>query len=83
MKGLPGTRKGRTWIAPAVDGGGLKGVGRGHVVFVFILSAVPTAAFFAPFDPSRVGVGTRGISGQLLGDAGGRGAKRAPGATFY
>jgi hypothetical protein len=50
---------------------------------LIFLPAVPTAAFFAPFDPGRRGVGTRSISGQHLGDAGGRGAKRAPKATFY
>ena len=82
MKGLPGTRKGRTWIAPAAEGGGLKGRVT-ETGFLIFLPAVPTAAFFAPFDPGRRGVGTRSISGQHLGDAGGRGAKRAPGATFY
>jgi hypothetical protein len=37
VKGLPGTRQGRTWTAQAAEGGGLIGAGRGHGVFDFFI----------------------------------------------
>ena len=51
MKGLPGTRKGRTWIAQAAEGGGPKGARGGHGVFDFFYPLSRLRLFFAPFDP--------------------------------
>ena len=45
MKGLPGTRKGRTWMAHAAEGGGLKGAGRENEVFDYFIRC-PDCGFF-------------------------------------